>query len=96
MTDREIWQAIAARLQTLITAAQELAQFVQALASEAERSAGRIRELAGKSPQQVTGNGGTGKRRGRPPSNTQPTPEPAADIQTPAALDDSDVRIARE
>ena len=96
MTDREVWQAITARLQTLIAAAQELAQFVQALASEAERCAGRIRELAGKSTQPVTGNGGMGKRRGRPPSHPEPPPPVDEGTQTTPTLDDSAVKIVSQ
>jgi hypothetical protein len=80
MTDREILHAIAARLQTLIMAAHDLDLFVNSLASEVERSATRIRELAG-APMQPTGGNGTAllKRRGRPPRDPQLTTPTVAD-----------------
>jgi hypothetical protein len=79
MTDRELLHAIAHRLQTLIMAANDLGHFVDSLATEAERSETRIRELAGAPIQQAAANGTQGKRRGRPPR------EAHAQTQSPLA-----------
>jgi hypothetical protein len=67
MTDREVLNAIAARLQPLVMATRDLDQFVTSLANEAERSESRIRELAG-APREPTGRSDIVvlKRRGRP------------------------------